>query len=94
MIWIPVVSLAAGALLAQRFKIGILVPATIVAAVVVLAVARAQTASPSSIVLLVIVTGVSLQVGHFMGMLIRRRIRGVGSLPSISQTTSAEDAAR
>jgi hypothetical protein len=94
MIWLPVVGLAAGALLAQRFKFAALLPATLAVAIVAFGVATTQTSSPSSTILIIVVTSVSMQVGYFAGMLVRRVMGDANGMPSLSQTTSARDSVR
>jgi hypothetical protein len=91
MIWLPVIGLVVGALLAQRFKFVVLLPATIATAVVAFGVAAMQTSSALSSILMIVVTSVSLQAGYFAGMLIRRGKGGASRVPSLSQSTSARD---
>ena len=94
MIWVAVIGLAVGALLAQRFKFIVLLPATLAVAVVVFGVATAQTSSASSTILIIVVTSVSMQAGYLAGMLVRRGMGGASKVPSFSQTTSARDPVR
>jgi hypothetical protein len=94
MIWVPVVGLAVGALLAQRFKIVVLLPATLAVAVVAFGVATTQSSSASSTVLIIVVTSVSMQAGYLAGMLVRRGRGGASRTPLFSQTTSARDPMR
>jgi hypothetical protein len=77
MIWLSTVSLAAGCLLAQRFKIIVLVPATFVVVVIAVAVGIAQTSGVWSIILMMAATSVGLQIGYFLGMFIQH---GLGAL--------------
>jgi uncharacterized membrane protein len=70
MIWLSTVSLVAGGLLAQRFKIIVLVPATFVVVVIAVAVGIAQTGGVWSIILMIATTSVGLQIGYFLGMFI------------------------
>jgi hypothetical protein len=93
MIWVPVVGLGVGALLAQRFKIVVLLPATLAVAVVALGVATTQSSVASSTILIVVMTSVSMQAGYLAGMLVRRGIGGTSRVPSFSQPTSARDPA-
>jgi len=93
MIWVPIVSLAVGALLAQRFKIIVVLPATLAVAVVAFGVATTQNSSASSTIMIIVVTSVSMQAGYFVGMMVRRGMGGA-SRSSFSQTTSARDPAR
>jgi hypothetical protein len=94
MIWLPVVGLAAGALLAQRYKFVALLPATFAVAVVAFGVATTQTSNASSTILIMVVTSVSMQAGYFAGMLVRRGMGDANRVPSLSQTTSARDSVR
>jgi membrane protein DedA with SNARE-associated domain len=79
MIWLSTVSLAAGGLLAQRFKIIVLVPATFVAVVVAITVGVAQTSGVWSTILIMASASVGIQIGYFLGMLIQH---GLGALPA------------
>jgi hypothetical protein len=94
MIWVPVVGLGVGALLAQRFKIVVLLPATFAIAVVALGVAITQSRGASSTILIVVLTSVSMQAGYLAGMLVRRGMGGASRAPSFSRPTSARDPAR
>jgi len=94
MIWLSIVSLAAGALSAFRFKIMALMPATVV--VVAAGVELAEIKGVWSILLIVGAASVGMQTGYFVGMLIQYR---AGTLlgrksSSFSDTTSARDPAR
>jgi membrane protein DedA with SNARE-associated domain len=71
MIWLSAVSLMAGGLLAQRFKIIVVAPATFVVVVVAVAVGIAQTNSFWSIILMMATASVGIQIGYFLGMLIQ-----------------------
>jgi hypothetical protein len=77
MIWLSTVSLAAGGLLAQRFKIIVLVPATFVVVVIAVAVGIAETSGVWSTILMMATTSVGLQIGYFLGMFIQD---GLGAL--------------
>jgi membrane protein DedA with SNARE-associated domain len=79
MIWLSTVSLAVGGLLAQRFKIIVLVPATFVVVVVAIAVGVAQTSAVWSTILIMASASVGIQIGYFLGMLIQY---GLGALPA------------
>ena len=94
MIWLPVVGLAVGALLAQRFKVVMLLPATLAVAIVAFGVATTRASDAFSTTLLIVVTTVGMQAGYFAGMLIRRGMGGARRVPSFSQTTSARDPVR
>jgi hypothetical protein len=76
MIWLSTVSLAAGCLLAQRFKIIVLVPGTFVVVVIAVAVGIAQTSGVWSSILMA-TTSVGLQIGYFLRMFIQY---GLGAL--------------
>jgi hypothetical protein len=94
MFWVPIVGLTVGALLAQRFRIVSLLPATLAVAVLAFAVATSRASSVSSTILIIVVTTVSMQVGYFAGMLVRRGAGGASRLSSFFQTTSARDPVR
>ena len=96
MIWLSIVSLAAGALLAYRFKIIVLVPSTLLVVVVAAGAGLVLTKGVWSILLMIAATSVGMQTGYFVGMLIQY---GLGALlarrsSSFSDTTSARDPAR
>ena len=94
MFWVPIVGLTVGALVAQRFRIVALLPATLAVAVLAFAVATTRMSSTLSTVLIIVVTTVCMQAGYFAGMLLRRGVGGTSRLSSFSQTTSARDPAR
>src|SRR5215468_7798975 len=71
MIWLAM-NLAVGGLLAQRFTILVLMPATFVMVVIAITVGVAQTSSAWSIISMIATTGVAMQIGYFLGMLIQR----------------------
>jgi membrane protein DedA with SNARE-associated domain len=77
MIWLSTAGLAAGCLLAQRFKIIALVPATFVVVFIAVAVGIAQTSGVWSTILMMATTSVGLQIGYFLGMFIQY---GLGAL--------------
>jgi hypothetical protein len=93
MIWLPIVSLCLGALLAQRFKFIVLVPATLVVAIVAIGATAAQSKSASLTILIIVVASVAMQVGYFVGMLVKHGLGIVFSsrLSPFSQTSSARD---
>jgi len=95
MIWLSIVSLAAGALLAQRFKIIALVPATFVIALFAIGVILPETQSVWPILRIIAVASVCIQIGYFISMLIHH---GLGFLlaprSSFSAPTSARDPVR
>jgi hypothetical protein len=96
MILLAIVGLAAGALLAQRFKIIVLVPATLVVVLLATGAGLAQTQGVWLILSIIAVASVSIQIGYFVGILIHY---GLGALlasrsSSFSNPTSARDSAR
>jgi hypothetical protein len=93
MIWLSIVSLTAGALVAQRFKIIVLAPATFVVALLAIGAGLAQTRGVWSILLMIAAASVCLQAGYFAGLLLQyglgfRLSRGSSSF---SHSTSARD---
>ena len=96
MIGLSIVSLTAGALLAQRFKIIVLVPATLVVVLLAIGAGLAQTQAVWSTLLLTAAASVGIQTGYFVGMLIQH---GLGALlarrsSSFSDPASARDPVR
>jgi hypothetical protein len=96
MIWLSIVSLSVGALLAQRFKVIVLVPATLTVLAIAIGAGVAQTSSAWLIVGMIAAASVSIQVGYFVGMLIQH---GLGTLLAgrsspFSYTASARDTVR
>jgi hypothetical protein len=96
MIWLSVVSLSIGMLLAQRFKIIVLVPASFAALVIAIGAGVAQASSAWLIVGMIAAASASMQAGYFVGMLIRH---GLGALwasrsSPFSHTTSARNTVR
>ena len=93
MIWLSIVSLLVGALLAQRFRIIVLVPATLAVVVIAIGAGVAHASSVWSIVGMIVAASVSIQAGYFVGMLIQH---GLGALLAsssspLSHTTSARN---
>jgi len=72
MIWFSAICLAAGALFAQRFRIIVLVPATVVA--IAAGAGLLHTKGVWSTLLMMAAAIVGLQAGYFVGMLIHRRL--------------------
>jgi len=70
-IWLVTGSLAAGGLLAQRFNIIVLAPATFVVVIVAVALGVAQSRASWSTILIMATVSVAVQVGYFLGMLIQ-----------------------
>jgi hypothetical protein len=96
MIWLPIVSLAVGALLAQRFKIIALVPATLMVVIVAIGAGVAQGNTVWLIILKIVLATVSTQAGYLVGMLLQHRLGALlaSRSSSLSHTTSARDPAR
>jgi hypothetical protein len=97
MIWLSIASLAAGVLLAYRFKIMVLIPATLVTVVVAAASAgNARIKGVWSILLIVGVASVCTQTGFLIGMLTQHRLGMLLARKSspFSDARSAQDPAR
>ena len=96
MIWLSITSLAVGALLARRFKIIVLVPATLAVVVIAIGVGLSETKSVWSTILMIAAASVGIQAGYFAGMLIQYGLDGLWTRrsPSFSDTTSARDPVR
>jgi hypothetical protein len=75
MIWLASVSLVAGSLLAQHFKVVVLAPATFVVVVVALTIGRAHGVWLA--ILMMATASLGIQIGYFFGMLIKY---GIGVL--------------
>ena len=71
MIWLSAASLIAGVLLAQRFKIMVMAPATFVVVVLATAVRMVQPNGFWSMVFIIAIASVGIQIGYFLGMLAR-----------------------
>ena len=69
MIWLSIVSLVIGALLAQRFKVMVLVPATPMVVLVAIGAGVVQGNTAWLIILTILAATVSMQAGYFVGML-------------------------
>ena len=84
MIWLAM-NLAVGGLLAQRFRILVLAPATFVMVVIVIAVGVARTSSAWSIISMIATASVGIQIGYFLGYglgaLLARRSSGLARRP-------------
>jgi hypothetical protein len=96
MIWLSIVSLAVGALLAQRFKIIVLAPATLMAVIAAIGTGGAQGNTVWLIALKIVAATVSMQAGYFVGMLIQHCLGAVlaSRSPPFPHTTSARDSTR
>jgi membrane protein DedA with SNARE-associated domain len=93
MVWLSIVSLSVGALLAQRFRITVLVPATLAVVVVAIGAGVAQANHAWLIVGVTAAASVSIQVGYFVGMLIQDGLNALMASRSspLSHTTSARN---
>lgn len=95
MIWLPMASFAVGALLAQRFRVLVLLPATLVVALLVFGFAVAGANGVSSAILDIVLATVSMQAGYLIGLLAQRCTAAVRAsrFYSFFQTTSSRDPA-
>jgi hypothetical protein len=93
MIWLSIVSLLVGALLAQRFRIIVLMPATLTVLVVAIGAGVAQASSGWFIVGMFVAASVSVQAGYFVGMAIQHGLDALWASRSsaFSHTTSARN---
>ena len=93
MIWLSIVSLLVGALLAQRFRIIVLMPATLTVLVIAIGAGVAQANSAWLIVGMIAAASVSIQAGYFVGMLIQYGLDALSASrsSSLSPTTSARN---
>jgi hypothetical protein len=92
---ITIISFLVGAVLAQQFKVRVLLPAF--AVVMVLAMGAGITSVQTGWFIVLLATAISLQIGYFFGIGVRHFLAAVWSkrsaaLPSI--TTSAPHASR
>ncbi len=96
MIWLSIVSLTAGALLAQRFQIIVLVPATLVVVLLAVGAGLGHTQGAWSTLLMIAVPSMGLQTGYFFGMLLHHGLWAplAGRSSSFSDPTSARDPVR
>jgi hypothetical protein len=96
MIWLSIVSLLVGALLARRFRIIVLVPATLTVLVIAIGAGVAQASSGWFVVGMIAAASVSIQAGYFLGMLIQYGLDALLASRSslLSHTTSARDTVR
>ena|ERR1700752_1980449 len=85
MIWLAM-NLAVGGLLAQRFRILVLAPATFVMVVIAIAVGVAQTSGLWLTSLTVATASVGIQIGYFLGILIQY---GLGAPPARKSSGSS-----
>ena len=76
MVCLSIVNLALGVLLAYRFRVLVLIPATLVVIVIVLAAAElAQINGVWSVLLTIGAASVSMQAGYFVGTLFQHHLR-------------------
>jgi len=96
MIWLSIVSLLAGALLAHRFKFIVLVPATAGVMIVACGAGLALTKGIWSVLLTIAVASVGMQIGYFVWTTIQHGLfaRLVRGSSAFANTTSAQDPAR
>ena len=96
MIWLSIVSLSVGALLAQRFRIIVLVPATLAVLVIAIGAGVAQANSAWLIVGMIAAASVCIQAGYFVGMLIQHGLSVLlaSGSSAFSHTTSARNTVR
>jgi hypothetical protein len=95
MIWLSILSLAAGALLAQRFKVIVLAPAILAFAIGVVGAGAAQGDTVRLMFLKIVAAIVGTQAGYFGGMLMRHALGGLLARSSrLPRATSARDSAR
>lgn len=90
MIWLSMVGLVVGALLALRFKFLVLLPATLVVVVAAMG-AAAQMRTASLTVLIAVVVSVTLQVGYFVGILVQYWIGVIFRAPSSTSSPTAQN---
>jgi hypothetical protein len=91
MIWLTTVSLAAGGLLAQRFKIIVLAPATFVIVAFAVALGAGRTSGFWSTILTIATASVGIQIGYFLGILTQY---GIGTLPARKSSLFSESTAQ
>ena len=77
MIWLSILSLVVGAVLAQRFKIVVLVPAMFAVAVVAIGVGIAQAKTVWTDIMMICAASAAMQVGYFAGVLIRHALGAI-----------------
>jgi membrane protein DedA with SNARE-associated domain len=95
-ILLAIVCLAAGALLARRFKIIVLVPSTLLLVLVAIGAGLPQTLGIWTIVSMTAVASVCMQTGYLIGMLIQNGLEALlaSRTSSFSDRTSARDSVR
>jgi hypothetical protein len=95
-ILLAIVCLVAGALLARRFKVIVLVPSTLLAVLVAIGAGLPQTLGIGQILSMIAVASVCIQTGYFVGMLIQNGLEALlaSRSSSFSDPTSARDSLR
>jgi hypothetical protein len=96
MIWLSIVSLSVGALLAQRFKFAVLVPVTLTVLATAIGAGVARAGSTWFMIGMIAAASVSIQVGYFVGVLIQHGLSALlaGRSAAFSHTASTRDAVR
>jgi len=94
MIWLSTVSLVAGGLLAQHFRVMVLAPGTFVVVVVASAAGVAQTSSVWSIIWMIATASVGIQTGYFLGVLIHYALGALLSRRSAVLSSAPQGAVR
>jgi hypothetical protein len=97
MIWLAIISLLLGAVLAQRFRVFVLLPATSLVLAAAAGAGLAEGDTPWWILLMAIGGVASLQVGYFIGLGLRQAAEApVSQTPGsfTPSTSSARNPAR
>jgi hypothetical protein len=97
MMMLSVVSLLVGAVLAQRFKVLVLMPATAVVLVLAVGTGATQARTDWSLVLMATAAVTCLQIGYLVGIGVHHVLAAAlsrRSSPRTPTTTSARPAAR
>lgn len=89
MIWLLIFAFLLGALLAQRFKVMILLPAAFLVALITIGAGVVQMKSWPSIVVMIGVATVVAQLGYLAGCLLRQGLGAVFPSRFLPRTTSA-----
>jgi membrane protein DedA with SNARE-associated domain len=86
-IWLSMVSLMVGVLLAQRFKIIVLAPATFVIVIVAAAIGIQLGTGLRPMVFTVTIASLGIQIGYFFGMFFQH---GLAALRGLRTSRSSE----
>ena len=89
MLLLAMISLLVGAVLAQRFKIMILIPATGIMLVAAVGAGGAQAHTVWWTILMIAAAGASMQVGYVIGLGIRHILEATERAEAIRPGTSA-----